>query len=244
MEEFQRRFVRARQPVVIRGAIDHWPALQRWSAVYFRERYGASVVPCFTTRDRDLIVDARAGVRMEDAAVDDVLAGSAADALRVRAEISKSFPGLMADLDVPAYCRGGLDLEAFLWITPGGTRTALHWDSPENLFAHVAGEKTFLLVDPAHTARLYPFPLLSATPQFSRVDLGAPDYARFPRLHGVPLVEARLRPGDVLFLPSGWWHYAESATLTFSVNFWWLRPSRVPAAAVVALSKRLFRRPA
>lgn len=29
-----------------------------------------------------------------------------------------------------------------------------------------------------------------------------------------------LEPGDVLFVPPGWWHYVESLGLTVSVNIW------------------------
>lgn len=29
-----------------------------------------------------------------------------------------------------------------------------------------------------------------------------------------------LEPGDVLFVPPGWWHYVESLDLTVSVNIW------------------------
>ena len=30
-----------------------------------------------------------------------------------------------------------------------------------------------------------------------------------------------LEPGDALLLPQGWWHYACSLSVSFSVSFWW-----------------------
>ena len=30
-----------------------------------------------------------------------------------------------------------------------------------------------------------------------------------------------LAPGDALLIPRGWWHYARSLSVSFSVSFWW-----------------------
>ena len=30
-----------------------------------------------------------------------------------------------------------------------------------------------------------------------------------------------LEPGQMLFIPPGWWHYVKSTTVSFSVSFWW-----------------------
>lgn len=30
-----------------------------------------------------------------------------------------------------------------------------------------------------------------------------------------------LEPGQMLFIPPGWWHYVRSTTVSFSVSFWW-----------------------
>lgn len=28
--------------------------------------------------------------------------------------------------------------------------------------------------------------------------------------------------GEMLFIPSGWWHRVESLSVSFSVSFWWM----------------------
>jgi lysine-specific demethylase 8 len=53
------------------------------------------------------------------------------------------------------------------------------------------------------------------------VDLDAPDLARFPDAAGLPFADCLLRPGQLLFIPRGWWHYVRAATISFSVSFWW-----------------------
>lgn len=44
--------------------------------------------------------------------------------------------------------------------------------------------------------------------------------AHFPAFRFAPYVEAILAPGDLLYLPIGWWHYVRSLTPSFSVSFW------------------------
>jgi hypothetical protein len=54
------------------------------------------------------------------------------------------------------------------------------------------------------------------------VDGGAVDLARFPGMQQANLIECTLEPGELLFLPIGWWHYVEgleaSVTMTYT-NF-------------------------
>jgi hypothetical protein len=57
---------------------------------------------------------------------------------------------------------------------------------------------------------------------YSQVDGGAIDYDSFPSMRQAQLIECTLAPGELLFLPIGWWHYVEgldaSVTMTFT-NF-------------------------
>jgi ribosomal protein L16 Arg81 hydroxylase len=55
----------------------------------------------------------------------------------------------------------------------------------------------------------------------SAVDVEAPDAAEhFPAFANAKPFDTVLGPGDVLFIPRGWWHYVRSLTPSFSVNFW------------------------
>jgi lysine-specific demethylase 8 len=89
-------------------------------------------------------------------------------------------------------------------------------------------------VDPAHSGRLYPHGGVMGNT--SRVDVevgeagtgeahdsGAPARAttEFPLYAGTPHVDVVLGPGDVLFIPRGWWHHVRALSASFSVSFWW-----------------------
>ncbi|KLU81409.1 JmjC domain-containing protein 5 [Magnaporthiopsis poae ATCC 64411] len=37
----------------------------------------------------------------------------------------------------------------------------------------------------------------------------------------VPFVDCILEPGNMLYIPAGWWHYVRGLSVSFSVSFWW-----------------------
>ncbi len=44
---------------------------------------------------------------------------------------------------------------------------------------------------------------------------------QFPMFAGAEYVEAVLEPGEILYIPKGWWHYIRSLDVSASVSFWW-----------------------
>lgn len=114
-----------------------------------------------------------------------------------------------------------------LFVGPPGTLGFAHIDQYDNVFLQVRGSKRLLLFDPRSGARsLYPFPVHHPYDQRARVDLEMLNYTTFPRASELKLcgVEAVLRPGDAIFIPSHWWHHVESTSGSpswcVSVNFW------------------------
>lgn len=112
-----------------------------------------------------------------------------------------------------------------LWIG-NRTRVAAHWDLPQNLICNVAGRRRYILLPPEELPNLYIGPLdftLAGQP-LSLVDFLAPDFERHPKFaSAVARAEvANLEPGDALYLPSMWWHHAESLDpVGAMVNVWW-----------------------
>jgi hypothetical protein len=107
-------------------------------------------------------------------------------------------------------------------MSPGGTRTALHFDTVENFNIQIEGEKNFWLYPP-RIRGMYPHRLNSQASYVSPVDprkLDRQAYPNFPESEGI---EAVLRPGDLLYLPYGWWHQVDTyGERNLNVNFWWL----------------------
>ena len=54
----------------------------------------------------------------------------------------------------------------------------------------------------------------------SEVEVEAPDLARHPRFAQAAYEEVVLRPGELLFIPAGTWHYVRSLSTSWSISFW------------------------
>lgn len=138
--------------------------------------------------------------------------------------VPRHLPGLIPDIPMPLLDPGREKLVS-LWLG-NRTRTAAHWDLPQNLACVVAGRRRFTLFPTEQVRNLYVGPLdftLAGQPT-SLVDLEAPDFERHPRFReALEAAEtAELGPGDALYLPSLWWHGVASLDeLGAMVNFWW-----------------------
>jgi hypothetical protein len=112
-----------------------------------------------------------------------------------------------------------------LWIG-NRTRTAAHFDLPQNIACVVNGRRRFTVFPIEQLPNLYVGPLdfTPAGQAISLVDFHDPDFDRFPRFREA-LRHARvaeLEPGDALYLPSLWWHHVETLdAFGVMMNFWW-----------------------
>lgn len=87
-------------------------------------------------------------------------------------------------------------------------------------------DPAFAAVDMGNTSRVdVGFALALAAPRAGHDDeraaAKAAHDARYPDAARAAYVEALLEPGDVLFVPRGWWHYVRSVDVSASVSFWW-----------------------
>lgn len=105
------------------------------------------------------------------------------------------------------------------WLGPAGTVTPLHCDYDDNIFAQLWGRKRILLAPPHHHDLLYPTQangLLFGSP----FDPEAPDFERFPLARQAWLVECVVQPGEMLYVPAGWYHQVRALDFSLSSNRW------------------------
>lgn len=105
------------------------------------------------------------------------------------------------------------------WIGPAGTVTPLHCDYDDNVFAQVWGSKRIWLAPPHHDAYLYPKEA-NAILFGSPFDPEKPDFDRYPLARQASLVEVQVNPGELLYVPAGWYHQVSSLTFSLSCNRW------------------------
>ncbi|KAJ3795985.1 Clavaminate synthase-like protein [Lentinula aff. detonsa] len=149
--------------------------------------------------------------------------------------------------DYPQYKPPGNDEQLVIngWLGPRGTISPAHTDPYFNLYVQVVGRKTVWLAPPSVNKCMYAFgggdaqsvhefsnpasnkasPSMSNT---SRVDVFATvkdgeQRSRFPEFWSnvVPhAISATLEPGDMLFIPPGWWHAMRAEETSLSVSMW------------------------
>ncbi|GAA0252226.1 hypothetical protein GCM10010492_60900 [Saccharothrix mutabilis subsp. mutabilis] len=136
---------------------------------------------------------------------------------------------------------------ANLWISHRGVFTQSHFDELENFNIALEGRKRFVLAPPG-SFDYYPRSIRRGFGDKSRApDFDDVDARRFPRL-AAKLARRRevvLEPGQMLYLPLGWWHQAESLEdLNINLNFWLRDPKifRRPYVLGVAIYTAVYRK--
>lgn len=226
--EFQRDFQRRSRPAVFVGAMDHWPALAKWTPAYFRERYGHLEVPVQVrerlTGDAVGAIDETYCVVTFGDFLDSTLLGGGGTAYAAQYNLFAQVPELVQDIDFPEYWRLKLKTILNVWVGPGGTNSKFHYDQDHNLFAQVYGRKRVILAAPRFCEQLYPINK-SWGDAYSPINPTRPDLDRYPRFAEVECFESVLGPGDMLYIPLRWWHDVTALEGSISVNLWWWTPT-------------------
>lgn len=86
--------------------------------------------------------------------------------------------------------------------------SASNSSSYEALQCQVIGRRRVLLVSPEQSYKgMYPYPVSHPYDGYAMVDLDDADYSRFPNITKVRGQACVVEPGDVLFVPDGWWRH-------------------------------------
>jgi [protein]-arginine 3-hydroxylase / protease len=226
--EFRRQWVAPRRPAVFAGLVSDWPAVRRWSLDFLQRAYPAVSITTAQVAAGAVVMHRRRGLIHESERFDTFITALRAGAREryLMSPLHELPEGLTADAPPPAYLSGTKLQNAKLWIGPSGIVSSLHRDLADNLHAQVSGRKRFTLVAPQQSACVYPNSFFDGVPNGCRVDIEHPDYAHFPRLREAEMFVGELGPGDVIYVPRGWWHHVRTLELSISVNFWWARGVR------------------
>jgi len=222
--EFFERYYYNNRPVILRGLMKGWKALQLWSPDYFARRFGNCSVEIVTGRNRDPHYESnflshRSTLRMKDY-VQMVNEASETNDFYLSARNfffqRKRFKSLLHDMRCP---KGFLNPRTFrkaphLFFGPKGTVTPLHHDALNILRPEICGRKLFKLIPPFDMDKVYVERVC-----FSGVDLGKLDYSKFPLMRSASILEVVVEPGEFLFIPVGWWHWVKALDISISVSF-------------------------
>jgi hypothetical protein len=202
-------------PFLVTGLVGRWPLCTMTPQV-LRERFGDVPV---RARVGDYIGTAFA----PDRAMQDMTMGEYLDLVAAWTAGLPPYVGNLEINELNAMCHwpgyfGKMGPPRF-WLGPAGTVTPLHCDYDDNIFTQVWGTKRIFLAPPHHDEFLYvreANPVLYGSP----FDPENPDYERFPLARRAALVECIVNPGEMLYVPAGWYHQVRALTFSLSANRW------------------------
>ncbi|XP_061176606.1 uncharacterized protein LOC133185401 [Saccostrea echinata] len=133
-----------------------------------------------------------------------------------------------------------------IWLSDGRTLGKLHFDQFDNLLCQISGKKQVILFDPHNNHQMYEGHIPEAILSYSQtsntfyrrnllestsmvmspVDIQNPDYSRFPLFGETYPLNCTIEDGDILYMPSFWWHEVQSfpnktAGRNLAINFWY-----------------------
>ncbi len=204
-----------REPVLMKGRVKEWPALNKWTWDYLKKLAGDRVVK--------LVVGNREHgptqfTHLKLAEYIDILANpdtrAHKDKLYLKefnlfAEFAEFAQDVQYELFFPWYVTPG----KFAWVGEKGAVTGLHFDIFNNFLTQIRGEKTIFLFPQHKIDRAYWSNKFDYGARISVLDAFEGNSQPSPL---EPIV-VNIVPGDVLFIPKGWWHQVKSITPTISI---------------------------
>jgi hypothetical protein len=238
-----------REPVVICGAIDEWPALKLWTPQWLKAKFGETPFPMRLSDDEfvEFFHNAEKGrhplgrnwriIELQNfkfALVPvreyvDLVVSPPADRVvpyfgnvpfeHPLALESEIFQSLRKDFALPNYFPQSESESVRFWFSAPKQRSTIHNDNYDNLNAQVYGKKRFLLFSPEQHRYLYAQKLNPAC-WISPIQPDEPELDAFPEFRNAEALEVALEPGEILYIPKFWWHMATSLDVCINVNRW------------------------
>lgn len=223
-QEFLDQYYSTNRPVVITGAMDDWPAMTRWTGEYLKGRFGDRTVEVQANRNSDANYELNQTKLKKEMRfgefVDITETVGQTNNYYITANNSGKNKAALTELwdDIvlfPDYLRDDDPANrGFFWFGPKGTVTPLHHDLTNNFMAQVRGRKLVRLIAPPELPDLY-----NHRHCYSQVNLDAVDYDRFPLFREARVIDVTIGPGDLFFLPVGWWHYVRGLDISITMTF-------------------------
>ncbi len=232
-------------PVILTDAITAWPALSSWSLDFFKKKYGSETVAPGTgvygksrrimklahfidyverpaNRPRGFWLDMETMRPREEKAED-----KDAPLYLYDQNLFLMHPELLRDVKPDPECVDDWlallpdDLQRLLQATkyyqrglligPQDSVARLHYDflNSHGYLAQIMGRKLCILFSPADSENLYAGEVCPENPDLET----RPLFAKATAFVGT------LEPGELLLIPSRWWHYVRNLEKTITVNY-------------------------
>lgn len=214
--------MKSNTPCIVSGAINHWPAVKKWSLAYFKKKIGHLKfiaeygMPTGKEPIQFKLSEFQRQISLNDF-IDVITEPEEGKSYYIANKSIDRFESLTSDVlfdELTSYPSN--DSMTKVWLGSKNTKSSLHTDPYTNVLAQIHGSKKVFLVDPKDTKNLSVY---ESHIDKSRVDPEAPDFEKFPLLQEVTIYTGTLEEGDCLYIPKLWWHTVRSLDASISVNF-------------------------
>lgn len=242
-EQFYQKYVKHNKPVVFRNAMDNVPAYSLWETDdYLKQKYGDLVVHVVMKKELFKTGPRKMKFRkfLKEYLYEDWY-------------LSDIVPHEMThELVLPKCLKCGLNkylMESEVWFSSGGTSSTLHSHADHDLHCLLAGRKDFIFVDSMHKHVFDYKDKIWPGAGYSEIDMDMINLFKYKQVAGVPWTWSTLKPGDCIFVPSGYPHQVRSYGRSFSSTYHWApQPEEISFAdcqpailnAVVPLNEVIF----
>lgn len=231
--DFVKGYAATSTPLRLTQAAANWPAAS-WTLDYLRKQYGAHEVHVrIGNYVKHAFTSNRVFVSTNLGKYIDFLKDNIDfDSFDKHDQIPNVYPPyvgcntlpekMLEEIQVPSVL-GSNERPATFWLGPARTVTPMHSDGIDNFIAQIIGKKKLILA-PAHEYEFLYATLWSEDGKVDSLCRKSPwqpnlDFEKYPLFRCCHLVEVILDPGDILFVPAGWFHYVESLEISLTINF-------------------------
>mmetsp|Transcript_43180 Transcript_43180/g.102463 ORF Transcript_43180/g.102463 Transcript_43180/m.102463 type:complete len:550 (+) Transcript_43180:178-1827(+) len=218
-EELMERYFRQAIPLILTDfTVKRWKVFTEdaWDPEKLKARYGSEMVNVQMGRESDPDFEVhqhllRREIRFGEY-VDMVVEGGQSNDYYLTANNymlkRPEFEGMIGDMQpfFPGFMRqSDIGPGTYYWFGPMGTITPLHQDATSLFHVHIKGRKLWRMISPDQKELLY-----NTYGVYSEVDLLLPWdelIAKYPLMAKATIITEVVRPGEVLFVPNGWFHH-------------------------------------
>lgn len=229
--EFYENYVQKCKPVLLKDALKDMPAMQ-WSPQYMLEHFGNKKFDTDKSPQATLGDFINAYLDIDDSASQ---SESGKNAYLKNINVNSQFRELISQLShAPVFTKGNWrhskfinamfgyedNVCQFFMGAQGSGFPFLHVDYPpmHTFSALFHGQKEWLLLNPDQDDKLYPHSRAGGWAKASQVENPfAPDYEKYPLFATASQHRVMQESGDLLFVPTGWWHTARNETNTITM---------------------------
>ena len=216
--DFRNAYIRTNRPLKMTDMATQWPAMKKWSFEFFQGLESeqtvhleeGNVMQQSTSFRKESFRQYVARLAEDDRSAD----GGYLSVFR----IFDAFPHLRDDVDFGILDQFKLKASTSGWLGPAGTVTGYHIDWGDNILAQLCGRKCIHLAAPSQSENMYISKKFDQGTTISEVNMDAHDADRHPHFSRVIHHRITLNPGEMIFIPRGWWHHVRSLDPSISVS--------------------------